>query len=162
MHSSPLIFCITLLASLIGSVAALGTIYRGDNRSPETVKASGGLTARSLTGECSEKTLRWHAEDSIGDTDPFVSCTTDLEVASFANYLYTIDPSKVPNKIWDVNAVIGSHANQREMEQAVEHVVPWAAILSVQKKEGGTYVAIPMPAKRAASVHERRPRLEKI
>ncbi|KAH8730346.1 hypothetical protein GQ44DRAFT_700173 [Phaeosphaeriaceae sp. PMI808] len=162
MRNTPIFFYISLLASLISGIAAVGTIYRGDGRSPETVKASGGLTAWSTTGETSLKTLKWHVEDSIGDTDPFVSCTTDMEKAKFEKYLYIIDSSKVTNQMWDVNALLGAHNHAAEMEISVSHVVPWAAIVGIQQKQGNMYVAIPKPAKRAAFAHDARARLEKI
>ncbi|KAH8726623.1 hypothetical protein GQ44DRAFT_705260 [Phaeosphaeriaceae sp. PMI808] len=161
MHSSSLFFCFSLLVSLISGVAALGTIYRGDTRSPDVIKADGGFKARSTTGATSKKILDDHVGDTLGANDPFVSCSIDMEVSkTFGDYLYTLDSSKITNKIWDVNAVLEDPDEMFnwEKEQAVEHFVPWAAVISVQKKEGGIFKPINKPAKRAPFAHDARAR----
>jgi hypothetical protein len=51
-----------------------------------------------------------------------------------------------------------------ELEQAVEFEIPWAAVISVEKKRGGfgLFEPINMPAKRGPFAHDARARLERI
>ena len=170
MHSTPLFLCFSLLTSLISGVAAFGTIYRGDTRSPDEIKADGGFKARSTTGATSKEILDAHVGDTLKENDPFVSCSTNMEVSKeFGDYLYFLDSSKITNKIWDVNAVLEDPDEMFnwEMEAAVEYFVPWAAVVSVEKKDGDEFKPITKPAKRAPFAHDaparaRAVRLERI
>jgi hypothetical protein len=161
MRSTSYVAFLGLLTTLTSGVAAIGTIYRGDSRGPDAIKADGGFKARSTTAATSKDILDKHVGDVLGANDPFVSCSSNMEVSKdFGDYLYTIDSSKIPNKIWDVNAELDDPDGmfEEEMEMAVEHVVPWAAVVSVQHKEGGIFKPIAKPAKRAAFAHDARAR----
>ncbi|KAH8716785.1 hypothetical protein GQ44DRAFT_775917 [Phaeosphaeriaceae sp. PMI808] len=165
MHSNSFFIFFSLLTSLISGVAALGTLYRCDTRDPATIKAGGGFKSWGR-GTPTQARLISHTVAVNTDIDPFIATTTDMECGVFGDYRYTLDSSKITNKIWDVNAEYKkagkmNHA-EHEMEQAVEFEIPWAAVISVHHKKGGMFVPMAMPAKRAPFAHDARARLERI
>ncbi|KAH8723426.1 hypothetical protein GQ44DRAFT_774028 [Phaeosphaeriaceae sp. PMI808] len=156
-----LIFSITLLASLFSNVLAFGTLYRGDNRDPATIKAAGGFNAFRTSGPCGTDLLKQHSSNRLGSNDPFVSTSQSMERAEDFEraYVYYIDSSKITNQKWDVNTYVPDGITS-EVEVAVCYSIPWSAVISVQQQKGSSYVPINMPKKRAAFAHDARARAE--
>lgn len=161
MHSTSFFVFLSLLTSLISGVAALGTLYRCDDRAPATIKAEGGFKSWGSDTPSFER-LYTHVEGTDTDTDPFISTTTVFECGQHGKYRYTIDSSKITNKIWDVNAEFAKANKENyfedEMEQSVEFAIPWAAVLAVEEKVRGIFRPMAMPAKRAPFAHDARGR----
>ncbi|OTA63979.1 ADP-ribosylation [Hypoxylon sp. EC38] len=155
MHSSSFFAFFSLLASLLSGVVAV-TLYRGDSRGPKTIKDAGGFKAKGFSNP--EGTLFEHVEGRLKhpSRDPFISTSDDIEVSkrhAGNGYLYTLDSTKITNKIHDVAAEY-SHAGLKyghadEKEFSVEHLIPWAAVTKVEKKNDGQWKTIKMPTKRA-------------
>ncbi|KAI1861596.1 hypothetical protein JX265_009563 [Neoarthrinium moseri] len=156
MYSASFFIYFSLVASLVSGVVAT-TLYRGDLRSPRTIKNSGGFKAKGF--DKPEGTLFQHVETLLKhpSRDPFISTSNDIEAAkdhAKNGYLYTLDSTKITEKIYDVAAEyekVGKgygHATEREF--AVEHLIPWAAVTKVQKESDGQWKTLKMPTKRMA------------
>lgn len=155
MHSTSFFVFFSLLASLLtGAVAA--NLYRGDSRSPKTIKDAGGFKAKGFNNP--EGTLFEHVEGTLKhpSRDPFISTSDDIEVSkkhAGNGYLYTLDRSKITEKIYDVAEEYKKagkkygHADEKEF--SVEHLIPWTAVTKVQKKKDGEWKTVKMPTKRA-------------
>jgi hypothetical protein len=157
MHFSP-VFTVTVLASLFSNALALGTLYRGDNRDPATIKAAGGITAFRTSGPCGSDLLKQHSSKKLGNQDPFVSTSQSMDKAEDFEraYVYYIDSSKIPNQKWDVNQYVPDGITS-EVEIAVCYSIPWSAIISVTKQKSGVdYQPIALPKKRSAFAHDAR------
>lgn len=85
--------------------------------------------------------------------DPFVATTKSLSFAQLyaeRGYLYTIDSSKIPDRIWDVAAEYEkkgeTYDHPEEQEFSVEGTIPWTATTKVQEKEVGRgWVTLNLP-----------------
>ncbi|KAF2647227.1 ADP-ribosylation [Lophiostoma macrostomum CBS 122681] len=167
MYSAFFFIFFNLLAPLISGVAALGTLYRCDQRDPATVKAAGGFKSWGADTPSVERLYK-HVEGTDTATDPFISTSTDIECGQHGKYRYTIDSSNITQKIWDVNAELtkagGEDGFAFEMEQAVEFEIPWVAVISVEMKRGGFgwFEPMSMPAKQAPFAHDAHARLARI
>lgn len=152
MHSTSFFIFFGLLSSLLNGVVALGTLYRCDNRDPATIKAGGGF--KSKGGDtANQENLFKHVAGWSYPNDPFISTSDYSDCQQYGRYRYTIDPSKISNKIWDVNAEYRK-ANkpnnmEEEYEQSVEREIPWSAVISVAQWNGEFFDFMAMPAKRA-------------
>ncbi|KAI1844936.1 hypothetical protein JX266_008952 [Neoarthrinium moseri] len=154
MHSSSFFVFFSLIASLVSGIVAT-TLYRGDSRSPGTIKNAGGFKAKGF--DRPEGTLFQHVETLLKhpSRDPFISTTIDLEFAKAHTgngYLYTLDSTKITEKIYDVakeyEKVGETYGHAKEKEFAVEHLTPGAAVTTVQKKSDGKWKTLKMPTKR--------------
>lgn len=155
MHVSSLFIFFGLVASLVSGVVA-ETLYRGDSRGPKTIKEAGGFKAKGF--DKPEGTLFEHVEGTLKhpSRDPFISTSDDIEVSkkhAGKGYLYFLDSTKIGSKIHDVAAEYKAagkkygHADEKEF--AVEHLIPWAAVTKVQKKDkDGVWKTLKMPTKR--------------
>jgi hypothetical protein len=61
---------------------ALATVYRADSRSPQEIKDAGGFKAWNPAGTGS---VIDHANNKLGDQDPWISTTTDKGFAKGKN-----------------------------------------------------------------------------
>ncbi|KHN94779.1 Heat-labile enterotoxin, A chain [Metarhizium album ARSEF 1941] len=154
MHSSSFFVLLGIVASLVSGVVA-STLYRGDSRGPKTIKDAGGFKAKGFNNP--EGTLFEHVEGTLKhpSRDPFISTSNDIEVSkkhAGNGYLYTLDSTKIHQKIHDVAAEYAQakkkygHADEKEF--SVEHLIPWDAVTKVQKKKDGEWKTIKMPTKR--------------
>ncbi|KAI1652624.1 ADP-ribosylation [Daldinia decipiens] len=110
--------------------AATTELYRMDFRPPVQVKNDGGLLSRNPEGDGS---VIDHVKNTLGDDDPWVSTTTDYNVAkggatSPGNvYVYYIDPSGLDA----VDTLIAfqeagePHPHPGEKEISIKSSVPW-------------------------------------
>ncbi|KAI1078366.1 ADP-ribosylation [Whalleya microplaca] len=155
MHSSSFFVFFSLVASLVSGVIA-ATLYRGDARGPSTIKNDGGFKAKGFNNP--EGTLFEHVEGTLKhpSRDPFISTSNDIDVSkghAGNGYLYTLDSSKITEKIHDVadeyEKAGKKYGHADEKEFSVEHLIPWAAVTKVQKKKDGEWKTIKMPTKRA-------------
>lgn len=155
MHISSFFVFFGLLASL-GSGVLATTLYRGDSRTPKTIKDDGGFKAKGFTNP--EGTLFQHVEGTLKhpSRDPFISTSDDITVSqghAGNGYLYTLDSTKITEKIHDVaaeyKAAGKTYGHAKEKEFAVEHLIPWDAVTLIQKKKDGEWKTIKMPTKRA-------------
>ena len=155
MYISSFFVFFSLLALLVSDVLAT-TLYRGDARTPKTIKDAGGFKAKGFTNP--EGTLFEHVEGALKhpSKDPFISTSDDITVSenhAGKGYLYTLDSTKITGKIHDVAAEYEKankkygHADEKEF--SVEHLIPWAAVTKIQKKVDGEWKTIKMPTKRA-------------
>ncbi|KAJ5752193.1 Heat-labile enterotoxin A chain [Penicillium odoratum] len=155
MHTSSFFVFLGLLASLMSSAIAT-TYYRGDSRSPKTIKEAGGFKAKGFNNP--EGTLFEHVEGTLKhpSRDPFISVSTDISVSenhAGNGYLYTLDSTKITEKIYDVAEAYKeagkTYGHADEKESSVEHLIPWTAVTKVQKKKDGEWKTLKMPTKRA-------------
>lgn len=155
MHIPSFFLFFSLLASLVSGVLST-TLYRGDSRNPKTIKDAGGFKAKGFTNP--EGTLFEHVEGTLKhpSRDPFISTSDSIEVSekhAGKGYLYTLDSTKISEKIYDVAAEYEQagkkygHADEKEF--AVVKLIPWAAVTKIQKKKDGEWKTIKMPTKRA-------------
>ncbi|KAF2190072.1 ADP-ribosylation, partial [Zopfia rhizophila CBS 207.26] len=139
------------LASLVSGVTAASpaTLYRGDSRGPNTIKDAGGFKAKGFDNP--EGTLFEHVEGRLKhpSRDPFISTSSDIDVSkghAGNGYLYTLDSSKIDEKIWDVaeeyEKAGKKYGHSEEKEFAVEHLIPWDAVTKIQKKKDGEWKTI--------------------
>jgi hypothetical protein len=159
MHSSSFFVFFSLFASLLSGVVAT-TYYRGDSRSPKTIKGDGGFKAKGFTNP--EGTLFQHVEGTLKhpSRDPFVSTSNDVEVSkghAGKGYLYFLDSTKITEKIHDVaaeyKAAGKTYGHAKEKEFSVEHLIPWTAVTKIQKKnDKGEWKNIKMPTKRESEI----------
>jgi hypothetical protein len=155
MHIPSFFLFFSLLASLVSGVLST-TLYRGDSRNPKTIKDAGGFKAKGFANP--EGTLFEHVEGTLKHPfrDPFISTSDSIEVSekhAGKGYLYTLDSTKISEKIYDVAAEYEQagkkygHADEKEF--AVVKLIPWAAVTKIQKKKDGEWKTIKMPTKRA-------------
>lgn len=131
------------------------TLYRGDGRHPRTIRRGGGFKSKALDNELKpEGTILQHVDRSLDhSSDPFVSATKSLSFAQLYaqhGYLYNIDSTKIPDRIWDVAAEYEKrgedYEHPEEQEFSVEGTIPWTAITRVQEKEVGRgWVTLNLP-----------------
>lgn len=103
-----------------------------------TIEAAGGFKSWGKDTP-TQKRLFAHAAGGVkGRTgDPFISTTSNSDCGEHGRWHYTIDSSKIGNKIWDVNREYidaGKKADNRfkhEMEQSLENEIPWSAVIAV-------------------------------
>jgi cation transport regulator ChaB len=154
MYNSPFVLFLTLLASLVSALPS--TLYRGDARTPSVIKDGSGFKARGHDANPSQSKLFDHVEESLDhpDQDPFISTSDDSSVAKQAEngkaYLYTLDASKITEKIWDVadeyKKAGKKYVNAPEKEFAVQNAIPWGAVTKIQKKDDkGVWQDVPLP-----------------
>ncbi|KAI9793813.1 MAG: hypothetical protein M1835_006971 [Candelina submexicana] len=160
MQISSFFIYFSLLASLGSSVLATN-YYRGDSRSAKTIKDAGGFKAKGFNNP--EGTLFEHVEGQLKhpSRDPFIATTSDIEFSKKHTpdgYVYTIDSSKIKEKIHDVaeeyKKADRKYGHPEEKEFAVEHEIPWDAVTKVEKKKDGQWKTIKMPTKRAIELPE--------
>ena len=123
------------LTYFVSSLAVLGPVlaaevYRVDNRPPVEVQQDGGLLSYNPGGDGS---VIDHVKNLLGPDDPWVSTTTDYNVAKGGAtmpgniYIYYIDPSGL-NAIDTLQAFAEAqedHPHPGEKEIAVKDSVPW-------------------------------------
>jgi len=155
MRSSYFFVFFSLLASLVSGVVAT-SLYRGDSRSPKTIKDAGGFKAKGANNP--EGTLFDHVEGTLKhpSRDPYISTSNDIDVSkkhAGNGYLYHLDSTKIPSKVHDVAAEYDKagkkygHADEKEF--SAEHSIPWDAVTKVQKKQDGEWKTLKPPTKRA-------------
>lgn len=131
------------------------TLYRGDARTPKTIKDAGGFKAKGFNNP--EGTLFEHVEGTLKhpSRDPYISTSDDIKVSekhAGNGYLYTLDSTKITEKVYDVAEEYKKagkkygHADEKEF--AVEHLIPWTAVTTIHKKKDGEWKPIKMPSKR--------------
>ena len=154
MYISSFFVSFSLLALLASDVLAT-TLYRGDARKPKDIKSAGGFKAKGFTNP--EGTLFEHVEGRLKhpSRDPFISTSDDITVSedhAGKGYLYTLDSTKITEKIHDVAAEYEKekkkYGHAKEKEFAVEHLVPWDAVTKIQKKVGDEWKTVKPPTKR--------------
>jgi len=157
-----------LAFSFIGALtvsAIPDVLYRGSKVKPKAAKEAGGLKAVGYSNpywvdDDHQKTLFQHVSKLLKYPlrDPFLSTSSDEEIGrEFAGsgFVYVLDPSKITEKIWDVQAEYDgagkTYPHKREKEFAVELMIPWEAVTGIQhKNKAGEWKRIKMPEDEAA------------
>ncbi|KAK2589647.1 hypothetical protein QQS21_012676 [Conoideocrella luteorostrata] len=119
-------------------------VWRGDTRSPEEIKRSGGFSARKnpvFTPEAEERaaSLYWHSQGATPDTTKYVSASTDPEVAyEFSSDLYSEQKTfgyvfriSADEKFVNVPKSLGRHIRSgyaAQLEHASVDDIPWEQI----------------------------------
>jgi hypothetical protein len=122
----------SFLALLGPAVAA--NLYRVDTRSPADVKAAGGLVSKDPNGDGS---VIDHVKNTLGDQDPWVSTTSDKQIAEGGAtypgevYVYFINPSglNAVDTIAEFQKEGQEHPHPGEKEWAVKGSIPWENII---------------------------------
>lgn len=161
MHSAPFFVFFSVLATLLSSVAAYGTIYRFDNRDPATIKSGGGFKSRG-NDPATQENLFKHCGPGSYANDPFISTSPLMDLSHHGTYRYSVDSSKITNKIWNVAEEYQKAGKKNdyaeEQELSVQNEIPWSAVLAVAKwsDEEFMFQALEMPKKRAMFAHDAR------
>ena len=149
MHFPASFVLFSLLALLVSDVFA-DTYYRGDSRTPSKIKSEGGFKSKG-----SNMDLFKHVEEK-DKTDGYVSTSSDIDAAKnigVAKYVYTLDSTKITEKIHDVaaeyKAANKEYPHPNEKEFAVEREIPWDAVTAIVKKDGKDWTPVDKPSKRA-------------
>jgi hypothetical protein len=91
--------------------------------------------------------------------DPFISTSHDVRIArEFAQkphnpnpdgWVYYLDPSKINEEMHDTAAywaqIGGTNTYAREQEVAVNHLIPWSAVVKVERVEEGKAKLVKVP-----------------
>lgn len=125
-------YFVSFLALLGPAVAA--NYYRMDFRSPEELKADGGLVSKNPNGDGS---VIDHVKNTLGDDDPWVSTTSDLQLAESGAtspgnvYVYFINPQglDIVDTIKAFRDANEEHPHPGEKEWAVKGSIPWENIV---------------------------------
>jgi hypothetical protein len=105
-----------------------------DFRSPAELKADGGLVSRNPSGGGS---VIDHVKNTLGDQDPWVSTTSDLQLAEAGAtspgnvYVYFINPQglNIVDTIKAFQDANEEHPHPGEKEWAVKGSIPWENIV---------------------------------
>ena len=131
---------ITFLALLGPTLAA--SLYRYDTRSPEEVRAAGGIQSWNPDGA---GTLLQHVTAPHED-DPWVSTTSDKALAKCGAkcpgtvYVYKIDPKGL-KPVDTVKKLGDDHPHPGEKEFSINGMVPWSNIISVDEYKNGKRIS---------------------
>lgn len=131
----------TFLALLGPALAA--SLYRYDTRSPEEVRALGGIQSWNPAGSA---TILDHVTRIDSTNDPWVSTTSDKALAKCGTrcpgtvYVYKIDPSGL-KPVDTVKKLGGTHPHPAEKEFSINGMVPWANIKEVTEYNRGKKVS---------------------
>jgi hypothetical protein len=133
---SLLVYFVSFLALLGTALAVPGTLYRMTPDPPATAKQNGGLIAHNPDGTGS---VIDHAENTLGNDDPWVSSTEDLAFAQSGAtypgyaYVYYIDSSKLTTEVVEVAAEFANagrpNPHPAEKEWSIKREIPWNAII---------------------------------
>ncbi|ORX91575.1 hypothetical protein BCR34DRAFT_501383 [Clohesyomyces aquaticus] len=113
---------------------ALATVYRMDFRSPQEIRDAGGFVARDPAGT---GTVIDHVYARLGDKDPWVSTTSDEDVAKGGAkspgevWVYHISENGI--KLVDTKEAFKEagedHPNPGEKEMSVKGQIDWDSII---------------------------------
>ena len=127
-------------------------------RKPSDIKAAGGFKAKGYDNP--DGTLYQHVVGLLPypSRNPFISTTSSMAVgrekaSTDGGYLYILDDTLITEKIHDVNAELAADGLEApghawEMEFAVEHFIPWEAVVQSQRYVDGQWKVVKAPTKR--------------
>jgi hypothetical protein len=150
-----------VLFVLSGRAYAAAYLYRGDSRGPTTLQKGSPPGFKAWGYDKPEGTLEEHITKSLEHPmhDPFISTSHDVKIArEFAQkphnpnrvgWVYYLDPSKIKEEMHDTAAywaqIGGTNPYAREQEVAVNHLIPWSAVVKVERVEEGKAKLVKVP-----------------